>query len=294
MNLKRTAAFVTIGLIWGSAWLVQQTLQTPGDQLQFSALSYGFSAVVLGIIGLIFRLPRPRIKECGYCVILGVTLVSLPYLLSLYASPHVSSSLAIIVLSLTPLVATFLLDAPWSARNAAIAGTAGVVLVVADTASTSSRQLGGVGLLLIGVAAVAISLVLAKKYLSQIHPVFMSSMLLAVAAIILGLTGIFESGRTATAFQTVPWMQLAWVCAGNSIAYVLYFWLLKRIRPDQLASIIWLQFLVSLAEGALLFHPRIQLQMLAGILVVAGGLIALARSKTENKMLTVGVTLRPR
>lgn len=298
MNLKRITAFLTISLIWGSGWLVQQILPTPEDQLRFSALVYGLSAVLLGVIGASLRLPFPKIKECGYNAILGVTLVSLPYLLSFWAAAHVSSGVAFIVISITPLVATFLLDAPWSARNAAIAGVAGIVLVVADTTSTSSTQLGGILILFVGAVAVAGSLVFASKHLLQSHPIFMASIQLAVAAAITAIVprivDFSGPGQIATVHGNLPWMPVVYVCAGNSLAYALYYWLLRQIRPDQLASIVWLQFLVSTAEGAFLLRAHFQLQMLAGILVVAGSLVALARSKTENKMLTVGVTLRPR
>jgi drug/metabolite transporter (DMT)-like permease len=294
MKVRRITAFAIISLIWGSGWLVQQLLPALEDQLRFSALVYGLCAVLLGGIGALLRLPLPGIKESGYSAALGVTLVALPYLLTFWAAPRVSSGLAIVIFSITPLVTTFFLDAPWPARNSAIAGVSGIVLVAADTVSASGAQIGGALALLIGVAATAGSLVFAGKYLLKSHPVFTASIQLAVAAAILKLASIAGPWRAVSAPGNFPWMLIVCACAANSIAYALYYWLLQRIRPDQLASIVWLQFLVFVAEGAFLLRPHIQLRMLTGVAVVIAALVAMARSESKNKLLTLGVTLRPR
>jgi drug/metabolite transporter (DMT)-like permease len=290
MNRKHTAVFTIIGLVGGSLWIARQMVTGLDAQLQVSALAYFLAAIGLGALALLLRISRPGLKETSANVVLGVTLVAGPYLLSLWATPRASPGLAAVIAAATPLVVTFLWDVPWSAKNAAIAGLAGVILVVADIVSASGSQWKGAIVLLSALAATAGSLVFAKKHLSRSHPVFSASVQLATSACILAAAHTVLYGKTGMWRLDSLWLPILCISAGGCIVYPLYFWLLQQIRPDQLSSVVWAQLIVSVAEGVFLLRPQIPFRMVLGAAVIGGALVFMARSEFENKLLTVRVT----
>ena len=296
MSLKPTAAFVAISLIWGSMWLTQQTLSGSADTLHLWAIVYGLCAATLAVIGFVFRLPLPIGKECVTSAVLGVSLIALPLLFTVWSATQLSFGLVAIIVATTPLVTGFLCDISWSARNAAIAGLGGVVLVVADIVSPTFAVLPWALLVFAGVAATSGSLVIAKRRLPKSHPVYIAAIQLAVASVILGLVYFVKPAQTAPEIlhEHLPRVLILCVTAGNAISYPLYFWLLQRIRPDQLASTVWAQLLVSVGEGVFLLRPHVGWRIFLGAAIVIASLIALSRSQLESNLLTVKVTVLPR
>src|SRR6202012_6092411 len=296
MNPKRIAAFLTISLIWGSMWIIQQQLPDPSTQLRFTAIILALCAIALAVIAACFRLPFPAKKELATIATLGITLSALPYLLTAWASPHLSSGLAAIVVATTPLVIGFLCDIPWSARNAAIAGLGGIVLIVADIVAPTFSVLPWALLFFYGVAATSGSLVIAKRRLAKSHPVYIAAIQLAAAAAVLALVHFVKPAHASVEIphEHLPWMLILCAMAGNIIAYPLYFWLLQRVRPDQLASTVWAQLLVSVDESVFLLRPHVGWRIFLGAAIVIASLIALARSQSESNLVTVKVTVIPR
>jgi drug/metabolite transporter (DMT)-like permease len=294
MNLKPTVAFVAISLIWGSMWLTQQTLSGSVDPLPLWAIVYGLCAATLAVIGFVFRLPIG--KECVTSAVLGVSLIALPLLFTIWSANQLSFGLVAILVATTPLVTGFLCDGSWSARNAAIAGLGGIVLVVADIVSPTFSVLPWALLVFAGVAATSGSLVIAKRRLTKSHPVYIAAIQLAVASAVLGLVYFAKPVQSAPEIphEHLPWMLILCATAGNIIAYPLYFWLLQRIGPDQLASTVWAQLLVSVGESVFLLRPHVGWRIFLGAAIVIASLITLARSQLEGNLVTVKVTPLPR
>jgi len=293
MMKKRAAAFALISLVGGSLWIVRQMVTGPGDQLRVSAAAYLLSALILSSLLLFLKIPKPERSAVASNLVLGVTLVACPLLFTMWAASHVSPGLAAIIPAATPLVVTYFCDGLWRARNAAIAGLAGVILLFADIVSFYTGQWTGVVALLVALMATAGSLVFAKKKLTQSHPIFSAAVELATAGVVLEAASILFGGQGG-ALLTSLWVPIICISAGVCVMYPLYFWLLQRIRPDQLASVVWAQLLVSIMEGVLLVRPHIPFRMILGAAVIGGALAFLGQAEPENKLLTVRVTPRPR
>jgi drug/metabolite transporter (DMT)-like permease len=123
--------------------------------------------------------------------------------------------------------------------------------------------------------------------LAKCHPIYTAAIELAVAAAILGLLN-FAKGKPMPSGPS--WTLFLSAAVGNAAASALYFWLLKHIRVDQLASTVWVQLLVSIAESILLLRPNVDWRTLLGAAIIIGSILALARAKSDDQMLTVGVT----
>ncbi len=287
MNPKRTAAFLTISLIWGSMWIAQQQLPDPSSQLTFTAITLALSAIILAIMAAVLRLPLPAKREWIASAVLGITLIVLPYLLSAWASPHLSSGLPAALAAATPLVAGFFCDTPWRARNASIAGLGGVLLVVGGTISASWNQLPWVLVLLGSTCAIAASLVFVQKQLMSCHPIYTAAIELAVASAILGPLSFATSKPIPSGLS---WTLILLYALGSAVASALCFWLLKKIRVDQLTSIVWAQLLVAVAESILFLRPHVDWRIFLGAAIIIGSILTLYSSQSDEPVLTVGVT----
>jgi drug/metabolite transporter (DMT)-like permease len=287
MNPKQIAAFLAISLIWGSMWIAQQQLPDPSSQLTFTAITLALSAILLTITAAVLRLPFPAKKEWKATSALGITLIVLPYLLTAWAAPHLSSGLPAAVAAATPLVAGFFCDTPWRARNAAIAGLGGVLLVVGGTISASWNQLPWTIVLLGSTCAITASLVYLQKQLLNCHPVCAAAIELAVASAVLGPLSF---ARSKSMMSGLSWTLVLLSVLGSAVASALYFWLLKKIRVNQLTSIVWAQLLVAVAESIFLLRPRLDWQILVGAIIIIGSTLAIYSSQSDEPVLTVGVT----
>ena len=283
MTLNQSAAFFVISLIWGSTWLIQEQIPDPSTQLPFTTLALACGGIDLAVLAAVLRLPLPKKHEWIASAALGVTLTALPYLLTTWTATHLYSGTAALIAASTPLIAGFFCDTSWRARNASIAGLAGVLLILANLISSSSNQLPWAGILLCGTCVMATSLVFARTRLVNCHPVYTAAIELITASVVLSLTGSPKSLLSAP----LPWTLLIALAAGDAVAAVLYFWLLKHRRVDQLTSTIWLQIVISVAESIVFLRPRIDWRIAAGALIVIGSLFVLHSSQDEETVLTV-------
>ena len=88
----------------------------------------------------------------------------------------------------------------------------------------------------------------------------------------------------------LSWTLILLSVLGSALASALYFWLLKKIRVDQLTSIVWAQILVAAAESILFLRPHLDWRIFLGAAIIIGSTLALHSSQSDEPVLTVGVT----
>ena len=286
MKIKYLLAFLAISLIWGSTWLVQQAIDPALQQRQVS-IAFALAAVILSITALVFHQPFPGKRELAVCVILGVTLITLPFEIAVWAAARVPSGTTAVLLSASPLLAALIGDAPWSARNISVAGIGGVLLVVSSALGFSPSQLPGILAILAGVLVLAGSLIYAQQHLPTTSPVYAAAILLAVAGGVIGFISL-RTPVSASPHLTPSLVLIA--AAADAVAYPIYFWLLQKVRVDQLVSTVWAQFLFSIVEGMALLHLQVSWRILVGLLIVFASLWKLLLRPTDEALLTLRVT----
>jgi drug/metabolite transporter (DMT)-like permease len=71
------------------------------------------------------------------------------------------------------------------------------------------------------------------------------------------------------------------VVFGSCAAFVIYYWLLKRMQPYQLSSISLIVPVIALLEGALLGHEAVGLTNLIAVFIILGSVATVLRARTE-------------
>jgi drug/metabolite transporter (DMT)-like permease len=233
------------------------------------------------------RLKLPRDGTLGFILILSVTMIVVPFLLLIWAQPRVPSATVAVSFAAMPLMVVLLTpvlagrDVPRIAMQASIVGLGAIV--VALGATFSLVQAGGAAVVLLAVASIGASSILARRELSGVHPVVVTALLLGAAALLLFLASVaLEHG------QPVQWNRSAigsvafLAVVAGAPAYATYFWLLQRLEAYQVGTVQWIEPLVATLESALFLRVGLSFSMIAGSLAALVCLLLVVRARAED------------
>jgi drug/metabolite transporter (DMT)-like permease len=149
--------------------------------------------------------------------------------------------------------------------------------------NSRSSLLGGTGVLL-AVTLSSWSVVYAKSRLREVDSVVATGMQLLFGAVGLGwATWALESHRRAVWTQSAVLAMAFLIVFGSCAAFVIYYWLLKRMQPYQLSTTSLIVPVVAVLEGGLIWGEPIPFSMVLAIVVVLGavGSVVLTRNEPE-------------
>jgi drug/metabolite transporter (DMT)-like permease len=300
MNLRALAVFAMIGILWGSAWILTPSLPMP-TMLAGSA-RFAIAGVLLALATLAVRTMRKPIAHAFPLVpslVLGVTLVGLPYALAVWAKDSVSPGLVAVLYAVMP-VAALLFSRNVSSASlfipAMAIGTGGVAFLVEQGISYSSAQLEGLLLLAAAVVLGAFSLNYAKSRIKRGSFLLSSAIQCLVASVLLIFlsgTGGWQSQSSWSRTSLLAVMALA--LAEGAIALPFLFWLLSQLESWQAATLQWLATVIAVAEAGWFLRAKPTLPMCAGAVVVLGAIFWLLRQsgwKEGSGSLSDTVTLQ--
>jgi len=283
MNWRIPSTFVMIGILWGSAWIMTPLLPMP--LLLSGAARFAIAAVLLASGVIILRakgrlVPHPF--PLGPSLVLGITLLGLPYALAVWAKGSVSSGLVAVTYAVMPLEA-FFFDRSESGTPTLIPamaiGIGGIAFLAGQGISYSAAQTGGLLLLAAAVGLGAFSLVYAKRHLQRGSLLLSSAIQCVIACILLVFLSGIGGWQRPTAWTHRSLLALTALAAvEGAIALPFLFWLLSQIEAWQAATLQWLAIVVAVAEAGWFLRARPTLQMCAGAVVTVGAIFWLMRS----------------
>jgi drug/metabolite transporter (DMT)-like permease len=291
-------AYISLCLIWGSTWMAIRVVVRDVPPLQAAGVRFLAAGALLLAWAWAQKRKWPRGEQQWKAVIvLSLTIMAVPYGLLFWAEQYVTSGMTAVLFSASPLFVALLTPllmkrkVPRDAIFAMLVAFGGLVaLLWTGLSSGGARALLG-GLAVLGAMAMSSwSVVYAKQRLHHVDPVTGTGMQLLFGAVaLLWGTWALESHRhavwsrpavLATAFLTV---------FGSCAAFVIYYWLLKRMQPYQAATISLVVPIVAVLEGALLGHEPVPLIMLLAIALVLGSVGAVLRPHEEPQQDSVHV-----
>lgn len=291
--------YASLCLIWGSTWLAIRVLVRDVPALEAAAIRFLVGGVLLLAMALIQRRPWPRDgRAWNAIVVLSLTIMAVPYGLLFWAEQYVTSSMTAVLFSAMPLVValfTPLLTGHKVPRNAVFAlliAFGGLVALLYTNLSTSRPGLMGGAAIVAAMGLSGWSVVYAKTRLHDVDVVVSTAMQLLLGSIALGWgVWVFEGQRHA--IWTWPAIgALGFLTVfGSCIAFVVYYWLLKRMQPYQLSTTSLIVPLIAVLEGSLIGRESIPLLMvavMAVVLISVGSVLrAEATAVREDDLLTL-------
>lgn len=293
MSRSSLARLALLALLWGSGFLWIKIALRGFTPTQIVLVRLTLGALVLAPIALArgMRFPTGRMTWV-HLFVAAMVANAIPYTLFGIGERTVGSNAAGVINATTPLwtvLVAFLAGTDrtvnWRRGLGLALGFAGTLLIFTPWQSANQiTSWGGVGILAAS-ASYGISYVYMGKFLTNkgIPPIMLSASQLAAGAILMLLALPFGS-------LTAPHWRLDAIGSlvilgifGTGLAYVLNYRLIGDEGPTVASTTTYLLPLVAVGLGALVVHERVTLPMIAGMVVVLGG-VALVQRRTSRTL----------
>lgn len=165
-------------------------------------------------------------------------------------------------------------------------GFLGVALIFSeDFAALGGRQVAiASAVMLISPLASSFSLVAVKRWGHDVHPLSLSAVPMGLAAGVMGgLALAFERDRQVS-FDAVSVSIVVYLALiGSAVTFSLYYWLLRHVTAGAVSLISLLTPIVAVVVGAIFLGEPTTARMLAGSLLVVGGVALSARAPRRSR-----------
>ncbi len=281
-DTKDVLLFGALALIWGTAYTAIEIGLETLPPLLFAAARLDIAAAVFVGIVLLRRLEwRPRTKaDLALVLSNGLLVIGAHFAFSFVGQSYVSSSVAAIVLSftpiITPLIAIHLLPTERIVITDVVglgAGLAGVI-AIAVAGGTFDGQLLGIGLLLASAVVFALGSVLTERWTPVLPTMSLHAWSMGIGAVFLHATAYAYSGASIRSVTWTPSAVAALAYLGivaTAGGFLLYFALLSRTGATNVSLINYASPVVATIFGATLLGEQITAATVAGFALIVVG-----------------------
>ncbi len=272
--------FTSIGLIWGSSFLlIKLGLET------FHPGLITWARVGLGALALIL-VPRSRVKieasDKRTMLILSVVWVGIPFTLFPLAEQHINSAVTGLLNGATPIFAGliggfFFNRMPRGPQRLGLAvGFVGITLVSVGSAAEGDTAIWGVLMALAATVCYGVATNMAGPLQQRYGSVPVMARMLTLATIWtmpFGLYGLAESSWSVGA----GWSTAVLGFIGTGLGFALMAELVGRVGGPRATVITYLIPVVSLALGVFFLDDRVAFAALIGVVLVLAGAVLISR-----------------
>jgi len=281
------AAFILLGLIWGSsfAWIKIAVTDVPPATLVAWRMSLG----ALGMLGLIvaWRLPRPRgAGEWLPLVVLGAVNAAIPIFLISWGQQWVDSGTAAVLNSLTPIFSLVIAGLALRVEPVTALRVTGLLLGFIGAAILASRELelradaaGLIGAMAVVLAAFsyAVGASYARHRIQRTHRYVVAGGTLLFAAVDAWVLALLADGGVVLPTEPSAIIAIAWLgILGSFVAYVLFFFLIEHLGATMASMVTYLFPVVGVGLGVLVLGERMDVRLASGTILVLIGIIVVS------------------
>lgn len=168
-------------------------------------------------------------------------------------------------------------------------GFSGVVLIFYDQLLLTNYQfivIMAIIAVIVSAAAAAISTLIVKKHLSHVAtvPLTLHQMLWGVISLFI-ISFLIGETTSITINLRVGGAVLYLGLVGSALAFVMYYWLLKKLSAITLSFIIYITPIVAILADWLIVDETIALKTFAGMLLIFAGIALSQRSLIRRRRL---------
>lgn len=298
--------FTALAFIWGSSFLLMKVGLRSLAPLQISGLRIlsGAAVLLLLLTASRGRLPRDR-RIWGHLMVTGFFLGSLPFSLFALGEERVSSALAGIGNSITP-IATVLFSLLLLRHDkietrkivGVLIGFVGVLVILQPWESQGRPDLLGFGMTLVAGTSYGIGWTYTKRFLIKADfgglTLPAAQMLTSAGQMLVALMVWWLTQRTRLSLAapwslhanteggSVLWPVLAVLAlgvVGTGIAMSFQYDVVRAAGPTVGTSVTYLIPVVSVALGVMVLHERLQWPQFVGAAVVLSAAVLIGRSR---------------
>ena len=278
------AAFIGLGLIWGSsfAWIKIAVEEIAPATLVAWRMTLGAIGMV-GMLVVLRGVPMPRgLREWLPLVVMGAVNAAIPIFLISWGEQFVDSGTAAVLNSLVPIFSLIIAGLMLRTEPVTALRVGGLVLGFIGAALLASRELelradpsGLLGALAVVLAAIsyAVGVSYARHRIKSTHRYVVAAGTLVFAAIDMWVLALLIDGGIVIPRQLDTIVAIAWLgILGSFIAYVLFFFLIEHLGATMAAMVTYLFPVVGVGIGVLLLGERMDARLALGTLLVLIGI----------------------
>jgi drug/metabolite transporter (DMT)-like permease len=275
------AAFVLLGLIWGSsfAWIEVTIEELPPATMTAERLTLG--AVAMLALLLFTRPPRPTRGQVGHLAVLGAVNAGLPIFLISWGQQYVDSGTAAVLNSLTPIFSLIIAGAILRTETWSAVRVVGILLGFAGAAVLASREfafnpgpaaIAGAMAVTAGAASYAFGASYVKHRIQSTDRYVVAGGTLIFAALYVWVLALATDGSPVLPTEPATIIGLLWLgLLGSFFAYVLYFFLISHLGATVSTMVTYMFPVVGVTIGVVVLNEVLEARLLLGTgLVVLG------------------------
>jgi len=282
-NTRALAAAAATGVLVGAALVATRSVVDQAGPASIALLRYaiGFGCLLPPALAT-SGWPRFAGRDLLPIALLGIGQFGILVALLNYSLAFITSARAGLIFALMPLL-TMLLAAALGRERLGASRALGVGLTVVGVGvalGEKALQSGGAGAWVGELAALASSLVgalcsvLYRPYLRRYSTLSVSAFAMLASVAFLALLAAREGFFAALpAFTAAGWLAVLFIGANSGVGYYLWLWALGHTTPTRVTVFLALSPITATALGALLLGEPVTLGSLAGLALVALGLV---------------------
>ncbi len=286
-GLSRTSTlFALLATVWGTSFLAIEVGLADLPPVLFAALRFDVAAAVLFAYVVVagYEWRPARWSDWALIAIGGTFLIGAHYALLFVGQSYVTSGIAAVMMSLTPVVtpafAVWLLPKERLTLPTAVGillGLVGVAIIARPDPAGLDGQLVGVALLFLSAVSFALGSVLALRIRSTMSLVSLQAWMMLVGAIALHLTSLVHPAESVAAatFSPTALLALAYLGVAATVGgFLCYFELLEEAGPVQVSLVNYVTPMIAVLVGvAALGEPLTEATLVGFGVILVGFLV---------------------
>ncbi len=280
------ALFWTLGLIWGSSFLLIKIGVQELNPLSLVSGRLGVAAIAFAVTLALTRKPIPRDRKTLISLaIIGITNTALPFVLITWAESHIDSGLASVLNATVPLFSIVMAHVALQDDKihtgkvmGLITGFMGVVMLALRSTSGQASPIEGMVAMLAATLSYAFSAVFIRRNLRHVDSTVtagVSSIVGAVAVLTFTLLTVRPLPIISALMPQTALAVITLGVANTFIANSIFFYLIRNWGASRTTLVTYVLPPIGLLLGALIAHEQIDLQLIVGAALIIGG-VALA------------------
>jgi drug/metabolite transporter (DMT)-like permease len=286
--------FIAVTLIWSSTWLVIKVGEGSVPPIFGVAFRFGYAMIVIAIISY-FRKAKLLWDRNSVLLyfILGFFSFSIPYILVYEGEERISSGLTSIIFAVYPLVVAVISHFVLATERLTFLKISGILVGIFGLAVIFWTDLSQGGVATTGSIMVVVStmfqgasLVCVKKMGKHISPLTLNLGGMLVGNVVLICLAFALEDVSTVHLDVAGALSIVYLGTfGTVVAFVVYYWLLKRVDAVLLSLTTLVTPVLAVVLGVWLLHEAFSRRIYAGgFLVLLGILITNSREVLRSLM----------
>lgn len=296
--VRNLSLFVLLSAIWGSAFMAINLGLEFFPAVTFAAIRYDIAGVVmLGYAAWAADNPVPTTRGEWGLVAIGAVFLIAAYHAFLFvgqSDPAVTSAIAAIIVSLSPVLTTGFARALLPSERLTVLGIVGLLLGLAGVvvlAEPDPGNLTGDGtlaklLVLAAAASFAFGSVLTRRVDAQLEIETLEGWAMLLGGLLMhGVAlGLGES-PAAIEWTTEAVLSLVYLSiVASAVGFLIYFDLLERLGPIEINLVSYVAPVFAAITGWLFLAEGLTMRTVAGFLLIFAGFVCIKRRAIQDEI----------